>query len=67
MRHETFRRMAKTIEHPPLIALNSGSSSLKFGIYPPHDASMQVLLSGEAETVGAGRSRFWVNEPSGKS
>ncbi len=59
--------MAKTKEHPSLIALNSGSSSLKFGIYRPDAASMEVLLSGEAESIGAGRSKFWAKDSSGKS
>lgn len=36
----------------PVLALNSGSSSLKFGLYRTGAASTEALLSGEFEVVG---------------
>jgi acetate kinase len=36
----------------PILALNSGSSSLKFGLYHGGSARTEVLLSGEAESIG---------------
>jgi hypothetical protein len=35
-----------------ILALNSGSSSLKFGLYRVGSAPIEVLLSGEAESIG---------------
>jgi acetate kinase len=42
-----------------ILALNSGSSSLKFGLYRVTPERVETLLSGEAETIGdqAGRLR----------
>jgi acetate kinase len=54
-------------QHPSLIALNSGSSSLKFTIFRPEAAALVVILSGEAEAIGTARSRFWAKDSSGKS
>jgi acetate kinase len=54
--------------HPPIretdlnvLALNSGSSSLKFGLYGVRPAAIEVLVSGEAEALGqtSGRFRAW--------
>ena len=41
-----------------VLSLNSGSSSLKFGVYQITSTQTQRLLSGEAETLGAGKSGF---------
>ena len=41
-----------------VLSLNSGSSSLKFGVYRVTSTQTQRLLSGEAETLGAGQSGF---------
>ena len=41
-----------------ILALNSGSSSLKFGLYRVGAARTDVLLSGEAESIGASSSKF---------
>jgi acetate kinase len=35
-----------------VLALNSGSSSLKFGLYRVGSSRTQILLSGEAEAIG---------------
>ena len=41
-----------------VLALNSGSSSLKFGLYEVRSAQVTRLISGEAERVGRSRSAF---------
>jgi acetate kinase len=41
-----------------VLALNSGSSSLKFGLYRVGSSHTQILLSGEAEAIGAENSKF---------
>lgn len=51
---------------PPVLALNSGSSSLKFGLYRVGAASVETLLSGEAESAGKRRHRFWARDANGK-
>ena len=35
-----------------VLALNSGSSSLKFGLYRVGSSRIERLLSGEAESIG---------------
>jgi len=42
----------------PILALNSGSSSLKFGLYRVGSARTEVLLSGEAESIGDKEGKF---------
>jgi len=37
---------------PCLLALNAGSSSLKFGLYRPRAGAVECLLTGEAERIG---------------
>jgi acetate kinase len=41
-----------------VLALNSGSSSLKFGLYRVGSSRNQMLLSGEAEAIGEEESKF---------
>ena len=41
-----------------VLALNSGSSSLKFGMYQIGSSQTEMLLSGEAESIGDRASRF---------
>jgi acetate kinase len=42
----------------PILALNSGSSSLKFGLYRCGSGRTGVLLSGEAESIGDKEGKF---------
>ena len=46
------------LEPSPVLALNSGSSSLKFGLYRVGPARVEALLSGEAEAIGARTGKF---------
>ncbi|MDQ6638219.1 MAG: acetate/propionate family kinase [Pseudomonadota bacterium] len=41
-----------------VLALNSGSSSLKFGLYDVRSVSVAPLVSGQAEAIGEANSRF---------
>ena len=49
-----------------MLALNSGSSSLKFGLYRVESSIPKVLLSGEAESIGGGEGKFWVKDANDK-
>ena len=41
-----------------VLALNSGSSSLKFGLYRMGPSETETLLSGEAESIGGSSGKF---------
>ena len=42
-----------------ILALNCGSSSLKFGLYSADPESAESILDGEAEEIGGSHSSFW--------
>jgi acetate kinase len=44
--------MTDTQSSLPVLALNSGSSSLKFGLYAVGPATTEMLVSGEARSIG---------------
>jgi acetate kinase len=50
--------MAKPDARLPVLALNSGSSSLKFGLYRVGPSRTETLLSGEAESIGGPDSKI---------
>ena len=50
-----------------ILSINSGSSSLKFGIYNVEDGEAQVLYSGEVEGIGAEQSKTSLKDASGKA
>lgn len=49
----------------PVLALNSGSSSLKFGLYRVDGERTEILLSGAAEAIGDAGSRFTAKDARG--
>ncbi len=53
---------------PPLtvLALNSGSSSLKFGLYRVDARQSRLVISGEARRLGQANSSFQVNDSHGR-
>ena len=58
-RHDTVSPSFHLVSTPlNVLALNSGSSSLKFGLYDVRSASVEALVSGEAEAIGGAGSRF---------
>ncbi len=48
-----------------VLALNGGSSSLKFGLYRVGTASVDVLISGEATSIGEPAERFIARDSRG--
>jgi len=56
-----------TDERPALVvlALNTGSSSLKFGLFRVRSTTADVLLSGEAEAIGEPTNRFRAKDARG--
>jgi acetate kinase len=50
-----------------VLALNSGSSSLKFGLYGVGPSGIERLLSGEAETIGDKSGKFQAKDSHGKA
>jgi acetate kinase len=62
---------SSTDARPPaalhLLALNSGSSSLKFGLYRVRDAHAQCLLSGQAEGLGSPAATLQATDAEGRS
>ncbi len=48
-----------------VLALNSGSSSLKFGLYRAGSSGLETLVSGEADSIGSGGGRFRARDPRG--
>lgn len=45
-----------------MLALNSGSSSLKFGLYHVGSFRTEMLLSGAAELIGEKNGKFFAQE-----
>lgn len=43
-----------------VLALNCGSSSLKFGLYSADNAAADRLCEGEAEEIGSDQGKFWL-------
>ncbi len=56
-----------TIDRGPLdiLALNSGSSSLKFGVYRVGASGAEICVSGEAESIGEGEGKFSLRDSRG--
>ena len=50
-----------------VLCLNSGSSSLKFGVYEVNRDNAVLLINGQAEAIGESNSRFLVEDLRGKS
>jgi len=48
-----------------VLALNSGSSSLKFGLYRVGSVRTETLLSGEAESIGGEKGKFHAEDAGG--
>ena len=58
--------MTRQVEPLPVLTLNSGSSSLKFGFYSVGVNSLETVLTGEAESIGQDRSNFSAFDASGQ-
>ncbi|MEO5560018.1 MAG: hypothetical protein ABIO49_09200 [Dokdonella sp.] len=49
----------------PVLALNAGSSSLKFGMYLVDERTTELIVSGSAEMTGDERGAFSANDANG--
>lgn len=51
----------------PILAVNSGSSTLKFGLFVPDGEDERALLRGSAEGIGKGKGTLEIFDGGGKS
>lgn len=51
---------------PTILALNCGSSSLKFSLYVPNGSALELLWEGEAEEIGRENGTLWVKSSDGE-
>jgi acetate kinase len=49
-----------------VLAVNSGSSSLKFGLFAERDGDEAVVLRGGADGVGQPNGKLWIEDSTGK-
>ena len=49
-----------------ILAVNSGSSSLKFGLYWPSEGDPELMLAGGASGIGRSNGNLQIGEPGGK-
>lgn len=50
----------------PILVVNTGSSSLKFGLYTEQDGDDRLLFDGTAEGIGRSRSRLELRDAHGR-
>jgi acetate kinase len=50
-----------------ILVLNSGSSSLKFGVYSAASGEVRPMYRGEIEGIGAGEGKIWLKDSDGKT
>src|SRR3984885_7759727 len=50
-----------------ILVLNSGSSSLKFGVYSAATGDPQPTYRGEIEGIGGGEGKIWLKDADGKT
>ena len=50
-----------------ILVLNSGSSSLKFGVYSAATGDPRPAYRGEIEGIGGGEGKIWLKDAEGKS
>jgi acetate kinase len=50
----------------PVLVLNSGSSSIKFGIYETAEGQRSKLFEGAVDGIGTDLGKFWLKDAAGK-
>ncbi len=50
----------------PVLVLNSGSSSIKFGIYETAGGQRTILFEGAVDGIGTDLGKFWIKDGAGK-
>jgi acetate kinase len=58
--------MTSAASRSTVLALNCGSSSLKFGLYRVEASIPKALLSGEVESIGDPQGKFWAKDANDK-
>jgi acetate kinase len=58
--------MASAAPRSSVLALNSGSSSLKFGLYRIESSIPKTIISGEVESIGGLDGKFWAKDGNDK-
>lgn len=58
--------MTSTLSRSEVLALNCGSSSLKFGLFQVEASIPKALLSGEVESIGGLEGKFWAKDANNK-
>ena len=58
--------MTSAASRSTVLALNCGSSSLKFGLYRVEASIPKALLSGEFESIGDPQGKFWAKDANDK-
>ena len=49
-----------------VLVLNSGSSSIKFGIYETNEEQRRKLIEGAVDGIGTDLGKFWIKDAAGK-
>ena len=57
MRHSSLGKAGCCMSDESILVINTGSSSLKFGLYAPKNGDEQVLLDGLADGIGQSGGR----------
>jgi acetate kinase len=60
-------RVSKGAAEELVLTVNSGSSSLKFGLYAEHDGEERAKLEGGADGIGTSSGRLMIKDAAGKS
>src|SRR5258708_10664320 len=50
----------------PVLVLNSGSSSIKFGIYETANGQLTKRFEGAVDGIGTDLGKFWLKDEAGK-
>jgi acetate kinase len=55
------------MEKSPILVINTGSSSLKFGLYTEHDGNERPFVQGEAEGIGRPGGKLELKDSAGQT
>src|SRR5580700_9938468 len=58
-------KAAQTMADEPILVINSGSSSLKFGLYVQRNGEEQAVLDGLADGIGRGSGKLELKDAQG--
>jgi acetate kinase len=54
------------MNQPTVFVVNSGSSSLKFGVFSGNDGQARALFRGAVESIGASQGELWLRNDAGE-